>query len=227
MLPTSFPPLLKGSAHVKVCGLTRAEDAQLALDLGASFIGLIFAAESPRRVTREQAKAVLDGLRTSEENPVLPIGVFVHEPIEEIVDLVETLGLAGVQMHSERLPEEIGVVPVPVIQAVRVGGTENEEEIETALKIGPVLLDTFVKGKMGGTGKTFDHAIAQPFLGQGAVFIAGGLNPENIGSIVSEFRTRGALPYAFDVSSGLEESPGVKSPEKMRKFFAEVERALQ
>ena len=225
MLPTSFPPLLRGSAHLKICGLTRAEDAQLALELGASFIGLIFAEKSPRRITARQAAGLLGEVRSRARQPILAVGVFVNEPIGEILELAETLQLAAVQLHARPI-DEIALLPVPVVQTVRVGGPEVGEEIASSLRRGPVLLDTFVKGVHGGTGKTFEHSIAKPFLGQGAIFIAGGLNPENIGSVVAAFREQGGLPYAFDASSGLEESPGVKSPEKMRKFFAQAKRAL-
>lgn len=226
MLPTSFPPLLKGSVHIKVCGLTRAEDAQLALDLGASFIGLIFAEGTPRQLTEEQAAALLKQVRATARGPVLPVGVFVDEPIQDILRLVEHLGLGAVQLHHQRPVDDIAILPVPVVQSVRIAGPESSEEISSSLYYGPVLLDTFVKGKMGGTGKTFDHSLAQPFLGQGPIFVAGGLNPENIAEIIAGFRQRGALPYALDVSSGLESEPRIKSHDKVRRFFAEVQRAL-
>ncbi len=220
-LPESTP-----RPRVKVCGLRRAGDALLALELGASFLGLIFAEGTPRCLSEEQAASLLEEVRAKAEAPVRPVGVFVHEPADRILHLSRRLGLAAVQLHAPVPDGELAPLGIPVVRAVRIKGPESSPDIETALEKGPVLLDAFAEGRHGGTGKVFDHALAVPFIPKGTVLIAGGLNPGNIGGIAETLKNARALPYAFDVSSGLEESPGVKSAEKMRAFFAALEEAL-
>ncbi|MEQ8818671.1 MAG: phosphoribosylanthranilate isomerase [Sumerlaeia bacterium] len=208
-----------------MCGLTLAEDALLALELGASFLGLIFAEGTPRCLTLEDARALLGEVRARSARPVRPFGVFVHEPVGRMVTIVRELDLAAVQLHGEAHADEaLSALPVPAIRAVRVKGPESAAEIEPILSArGVVLLDTYAKGQHGGTGKTFDHDVARPFFGRGRVFLAGGLTPDNIGAVAGELGPE--LPYAFDVSSGLEEAPRRKSAEKMRRFFGALEAA--
>jgi len=214
-----FPPA-QSHPHVKVCGLTRADDAALAVELGAAFIGLIFARESPRHVDEGRAAALLDELRAAGHSP-RAIGVFVNEPLAEMAALADKLGLAAVQVHRALPLEASDEVPVPLLRAIRVRGAQDDGAIREAIASGYALLDTFVEGTHGGTGKVFDHSLALPHLASGRVFIAGGLNPGNIAAIAGRFREAGAgVPYAFDVSSGLEASPGVKDHAKMRAFFA-------
>lgn len=228
MIPATFPPPAD-APHVKVCGMTRLEDARLAIELGAAFLGLVFAEESPRRVSRVQARALLAALRGEfGDERVRPVGVFVSEPAGEIAALAEELRLAAVQLHTVRPPEERRRIAVPILQAVRVRGEQSASDIAEAAARGAVLLDSFAEGKHGGTGKLFDHALAVAPIHAGAtVFIAGGLKADNIGEIAARLREAAALPYAFDVSSGLEESPGHKSAAKMQAFFAALRQALE
>ena len=226
-IPEGFPPADPLRPHVKVCGLTRAEDALAALSFGASFFGLIFAEGTPRCLTREEAAALVGEVRANADNPVRPVGVFVHEPLDMIRKLIAELGLAAVQLHGDHTPEETRDLGVPVLQAVRMKGPESAGEIETAREAGRVpLLDAFVAGQYGGTGKVFDHDLAVPHIMRGPVFIAGGLNPDNIRSVSGKLKAAGAVPYAFDISSGLEEKPRVKSMDKMERFFGELRKAF-
>lgn len=218
-LPSTFPPPAQ-APHVKVCGLTRATDALLALELGAAFLGLIFADESPRRIPMTTAVKMLAEVREKASVPVRPVGVFVDEPIGLIEESVERLGLVAVQLHGAHDENTLAArLTIPVVRAVRVRGPQSREAIICAQKLGPVLLDAFAEGRHGGTGKTFDHALAVEPIGRGPVFIAGGLNPGNIGEIAARLGEAGSQPYAWDVSSGLEERPGVKSADRMRAFF--------
>lgn len=222
-LPPGFPRPVAAQSHVKICGLTRVADARLAIELGAAFIGLIFAAESPRRLDIEQAEELLAGLRRNLPGKAIrPIGVFVHEPVAIICEAIDRLGLAAVQLHAARTAEELACIAVPVVQAVQVRGDEDGPAIREAQQRGAVLLDTFVDGQHGGTGKVFDHGLAVPFIQSGAVFIAGGLKPENISRIAERLRQANARPYCFDASSGLESAPGIKDEEKMRRFFEDL-----
>ncbi len=216
-----------GHPHIKICGLRRPQDALLALELGASFLGVIFAEGTPRCLETGEAAALLDEVRAKAKVPVRPIGVFVHEPIEHIRALVKSLGLAAVQLHAPKPEEDFARFPVPVIRAVRVRGEESRKEIESAMGRGPVLLDAFVEGRHGGTGRVFDHDLAIPHIPKGKVFIAGGLNPDNIGGVAQALANAGALPYAFDASSGLEVSAGIKSDEKLKTFFASFTDVVQ
>lgn len=221
--PLGFPAATR-PPRVKVCGLTRWEDARQALELGASFLGFIFA-DSPRRVTRDRVAAILAQLRGDVSDPsmVRPVGVFVREPARDIATLAHALGLYAVQLHRPATAEDdAALAGLRVLHAVSVRGPESQGEIVAALDRGAVLLDAFVAGMAGGTGKVFDHRLAEPFFSSGRVWIAGGLNPENIGGIAATLSGGGEPPYAFDVSSGLEESPGVKSPRKMAEFFANL-----
>lgn len=208
--------------RVKVCGLTNANDARLALAEGASFLGFIFA-DSPRRVSRDQVAAILDELRsTSRIDPksIRPVGVFVNEPADAIAALARELGLFAVQLHRAPTPDDdAALAGLRVLRAVSVRGPESQGDIIAALDRGAVLLDAFAPGLHGGTGKVFDHRLAEPFLSSGRVWIAGGLNPDNIGAIAATLAQGRDVPYAFDVSSGLEQSPGVKSAQKMNRFF--------
>ncbi|MDK2973046.1 MAG: phosphoribosylanthranilate isomerase [Candidatus Sumerlaeota bacterium] len=200
----------------------------MAIRLGAAYIGLIFTRESPRCLSLPEAAELLGGVWDEATDPksVRPIGVFVQEPAHEIRNTIESLGLVAVQVHGEYSASDFASFGVPVIRAVRMKGPESHGEVVRALSDGPVVLDSFVEGKSGGTGKLFDHELAIPHIRRGQVFVAGGLNPENIADAAQRLSEAGALPYAFDVSSGLEVSPGIKSPIKMTRFFAALRGAL-
>jgi phosphoribosylanthranilate isomerase len=150
------------------------------------------------------------------------VGVFVHEPIELIAEAAVALGLHAVQLHRTATEGDSDRLPVPLWRAIQVRGPQTAPEIAAAVRLGPVLLDAFVAGREGGTGKTFDHALARPHFGAGTVMIAGGLNPGNIAGIAASLAATPPWPYAFDVSSGLESEPGVKDHARVRAFFAEL-----
>lgn len=217
--PPTSPP------RVKVCGLTRVEDARRAVELGASFLGFIFAGESPRCTTGDHVASILKELRSDavDAESIRPVGVFVNEPAEDIAALAAALDLYAVQLHRDPTAEDEAVLSrLRLLRAISVRGAESTPAIHHALDRGSVLLDAFVPGMAGGTGKVFDHRLAEPFFGTGRVWIAGGLNPDNIGSIAATLAAGAHAPYAFDVSSGLESAPGVKSAAKLDAFFANL-----
>lgn len=213
-------PAENSTPHVKICGLTRAADATLAIELGAAFLGLIFAVKSPRRVPMEAAREIAR-LAASAHIPVF--GVFVDEPVEAMLALKEEIGLAALQIHGSIPPE----LPVNwVIPAVAIRSEADGAALLGADLAHPALLaDAFAAGMHGGTGKVFDHRYVQPLFTQRRIFVAGGLTPENIGSIVAGLAD-GPLPYAFDLSSGVESSPGVKDPARLRSFFTNLAEAF-
>jgi phosphoribosylanthranilate isomerase len=196
------------SLWVKICGVRRPEDAVAAARAGASAIGLNFAAESPRRVSRGEARAIADEVRGRVE----VVGVFVNAPYEEIVRLDEAVGLDRIQLHGEETPEMVARFGGKAYKAVRVGAPRDVADL--GRWGGPwVLLDAFAPNARGGTGASFDWALARG-AGRGArVVLAGGLTPENVAEAV-----RAAGPAGVDTASGVERAPGVKDPERIAAF---------
>ncbi|MBE0429405.1 MAG: phosphoribosylanthranilate isomerase [Thermoleophilia bacterium] len=201
--------------RIKICGITSREDAVRAAGLGAWAIGVILAPESPRRVDLEQAAGITEAVPPG----VGRFGVFVNADVEEIAEAVSRCGLTGVQMHGEESPEQCLQVRrragVAVIKAIRVAGGDLMASVvrfDTDL----VLLDTYHPERRGGTGVPFDWnlAAALPEDIRRRLVLSGGLTPENVAEAVTR-----VSPFAVDVSSGIEERPGVKDPERMKKLF--------
>ena len=200
---------------VKVCGVTNVEDALAALDAGADMLGFNFYARSPRYVTPAAARKIVEQL----PERVSCVGVFVNEPAPaEVERIARAAGLGAVQLHGDESPEfcrRLG--GLTTIKALRVGADYTPESA-AAYQTDAVLLDAYVAGARGGTGHTFDWTLAALTRGRvPRLFLAGGLNPDNVASAVAAVR-----PYAVDVCSGVETSPGRKSPELMRRFLRAV-----
>lgn len=202
--------------RVKICGLTRARDAALAVELGAWALGVIFAPESKRRVTPDQAAAVLAAAPAGIER----IGVFVNEDPGEIIAAVRACSLTGVQLHGEESPADCerirSACGVAVIKALRVAGEADVERV-VQFDTDYILLDTYDPGRRGGTGQAFDWnlALALPDLTRSArLILSGGLDPGNVHRAVAQ-----VAPFAVDVSSGVESAPGIKDREKMIQLF--------
>ena len=219
-------PVPQKVPHIKICGLKRPQDAGLALELGASFLGLILTEKSPRHLPAAEARELVAEVRRRFGEQVRFIGVFVDEDPAEVVRLYEELGLFAIQAHrnveqlSELLPPQRVIPALAIRDEADAARADEFRSNHTALHA-----DAFSPTAHGGTGKVFDHRFVQPYFARTRVLIAGGLNPENIEEILFRL-TPGGLPYAFDLSSGIEESPGVKSERKMRRFFEEFHRAL-
>ncbi len=219
-------PRLGTKPHIKICGLRRLEDAVLAVDLGASFLGIILTSQSPRHLSLSDAEALTSGLRARFPDSKLRfIGVFVDEAPEEIAEAQHRLGLAAVQVHGP-LPGG-GIALAAVIPALRIRSQETANSIDNLPQDHPaVLCDAFHEGLHGGTGKTFDHELVAPYFEKRRVFVAGGINPDNIAGMVTSLCDAGSLPYAFDLSSGVEQAPGVKDHAKLRRFFENYNRSF-
>ena len=196
---------------VKVCGLRRASDVEVAVEAGASAIGLVLAPNSPRFVTESQAAGL------GVDAPVLRVIVTVDLTPHELMAAVAATGAGGVQPHGVHHQEAARVAqgeglfvlhPVPVREAVEVSMVPGGQI---------PLLDTYQPGSHGGTGRAFDWEVipdlARPFV------LAGGLGPTNVAEAI-----RRVAPWGVDASSGLESSPGVKDPDRIRKY---VERAVE
>lgn len=202
--------------RIKVCGITNAEDAAAAVAAGADAIGVIFA-PSPRQVSIEQAVEALAVVPP----PVARVGVFVDASPEFIAEAIAACGLTSVQFSGTESPEDCDAVSAPVIKTVPIGmdfgltGAEPFRDHAAAL-----LLDTYVAGKAGGTSQTFDWRPLGAVPGWAPFFVAGGLTPDNVGACIAVLR-----PYAVDVSSGVERSPGVKDHAKLSELCAAVRAA--
>ncbi|MCI0484136.1 MAG: phosphoribosylanthranilate isomerase [candidate division NC10 bacterium] len=202
--------------RVKICGITNAKDAEIAVEAGADALGFIFVAGTPRWIDPDAARAIVDDLPPF----VSPVGVFADHPVAEIERVIDRCGFRTVQLHGSEAPEYCRQLTVSVIKTFRVrpGGPPPPFE---AYRVHAFLLDTFVEGKLGGTGKTFPLEVASSAKAFGRVIIAGGLTPENVLQVIREVH-----PYAVDVSSGVESKPGRKDPQKLRDFIARARGAV-
>ena len=203
--------------RVKICGITRWQDAQLAVDLGAAALGFNFYRLSPRYIDPSAARAIILKLPPL----VTAVGIFADEPDDQHVGLVAREARATVvQLHGPRYPPLDGALAgFTPIRAVAVRQDFRPESLGD-LGGGAFLLDAFDPDLLGGTGKPFNWTLAQGANRFGTIILAGGLTPENVGQAIHEVR-----PFAVDVASGVETTPGVKDTNKLRAFFQEVERA--
>jgi phosphoribosylanthranilate isomerase len=202
--------------RIKICGVRRPADAAVAVAAGADAIGLVFA-DSPRRVTFEEARAVTSAVPA----PVARVGVFVDASEEQVAQAVAACGLTHVQFHGSESPERCAGAPVPVIKAFRVGSGFDFGALEPyRATVSALLLDSCVPGSAGGTGRSFDWGLLAEALLWAPVILAGGLRPDNVGRAIATAR-----PFAVDVSSGVEVRPGEKDPVVMEAFVRAVARA--
>ena len=191
---------------IKICGITRVEDAQLAADLGASFVGFVLWPNSPRAITLDRLQKIVAKL----PNTVTPVGVFVN-PTRDEVNGAAGAGIKVAQIHGDAPG---GVRGVEVIRAVHLA-LGARDEIEPYVEDRKILLDANDPVRHGGTGKTIDWSRARAVAQKRQVFLAGGLTPDNVKRAIAEVR-----PFAVDVSSGVESKPGIKDPELMKRFIA-------
>lgn len=199
--------------RIKICGITRPEDAEQAAKLGADAIGLVFYGPSPRNVDVEQASAVVDALPPF----VTSVGLFVNASVDEIKAVLEHVNLDLLQFHGDESPEFCASFDRPWIKAIRMAeGVDLQAEAERYAQSWGLLLDAYHPALPGGTGESFEWARVPADLST-SVVLAGGLNAENVAEAVATVR-----PYAVDVSGGVEAEKGVKDWGKMADFVAAV-----
>jgi phosphoribosylanthranilate isomerase len=198
---------------VKICGITRPQDADLVVSLGADYMGVILYEGSKRFVPPERRRELL------RFGGVIKVAVFVNPSLSEVEDAVAE-GFDLIQLHGEEPLEFAKRVGMErVIKAFRIRDSLPELDEEWR-RCHAVLLDTYSEHSYGGTGKTFNWQIATSLVKDGwRVFLSGGLSPENVSRAIGEVK-----PYCVDVSSGVESAPGVKDPQKLRKFIEEVKK---
>lgn len=202
---------------VKICGITRVEDARLAVELGAAALGFNFYRPSPRYIEPGAARRIIAQLPPL----VMAVGVFADETEgEHVAAVAREAGVSAVQLHGPKFPALDGALEnYRVIRGIAVRQGLDPADW-SRLAASAFLLDAFDPELLGGTGKTFDWSLAREAKRYGPIILAGGLTPENVGRAVREVR-----PYAVDVASGVESAPGKKDPAKLRAFFAAVEEA--
>lgn len=205
------------SVRVKICGVTNAADAALAVEYGADLIGLNFYPRSPRCVTLEVAREIRAVIPAN----ILCVGVFVNANRPQIASLLEQLHLDLVQFHGDESDNDLGGWACHTIKAVRIAQDGAFPDIHQA-PTNYILLDTYKAGRYGGTGETFVWERIVPFVSHypGRIILAGGLTPENVSLAVHTVR-----PWAVDVASGVEAAPGRKDPEKLRAFITNAKTA--
>jgi phosphoribosylanthranilate isomerase len=200
---------------VKVCGITRLTDALQAVQAGATALGFVFWSHSPRYVTPERAAEIIGELPST----IVTVGVFVNEPVDSIREVVARSRITTVQLHGDEPPAYADGLSWPIIRSVSV---------EEAAEAGPAwpretvfLVDAVDPVRRGGTGGRVDWPRAAAVARNWRIVLAGGLTPENVAQAIATVR-----PYGVDVSSGVEQSPGVKDFDKVARFVANARSAF-
>lgn len=201
--------------RVKICGITRREDAWEAIRQGADAIGLVFYPPSPRALSIEKAREVVHGLPPF----VTVVGLFVDEPRENVVRTLQDVRIDLIQFHGQEPPGACSGFGRPYVKAVRMRDGIDLQQIRREYdEASALLLDTYRPGQPGGTGAVFDwSAIPQELAGE--IILAGGLDPDNVETAVRQVR-----PYAVDVSGGVERRKGIKDGARIAAFLRGVER---
>ncbi|MCB1671898.1 MAG: phosphoribosylanthranilate isomerase [Gammaproteobacteria bacterium] len=202
--------------RIKICGITRAEDARLAADLGADALGLVFHPASSRALNPDSIANVVGRLPAF----VTVVGLFVDPELALVQQVLETGLVQCLQFHGNESVDFCRSFGVPFIKAIRVRDLDQaRRQLQPFQGQCSVILDAYVKGRPGGTGEAFDWSLAKAVVSDGhnPVILAGGLTPENVASAIAA-----VSPYGVDVSTGVEQRPGIKDPDKLRRFFDAV-----
>lgn len=202
--------------RVKTCGITRRDDALIAMEAGVHALGLVFHPESPRFIAPSQAREMILSLP-----PLVSwVGVFVNQYVEVVLETARQVGLDTIQLHGEESRQECHYClekGFRVVKAIRVA---SEEDLKVSEKyrgaVSAILLDTRVTGEYGGTGRTFPWKLALQ-VKDIPIILAGGLNPENVAQAIAKVH-----PWGVDVSSGVEMAPGLKDPMLIREFMNNI-----
>ena len=200
--------------RIKICGITNLEDALLAAGLGADALGFIFA-PSPRQINSAKAREIIKKIPPF----ISSVGVFVNEKLEKIRKLADECLLDYIQLHGEESPEFCRtLLPQKIIKSFRIKEKKSLEQVSSYFQLRAILLDTFVEGKAGGTGTTFNWQLAREIKKTGKpIILSGGLSPENVRQAIES-----VAPFAVDVSSGIESHPGKKDKVRLTAFIKGV-----
>jgi phosphoribosylanthranilate isomerase len=207
------------TVRVKICGVTRLQDAQLAVSLGAWAVGMVFDRGSPRCTEPDVAAEIGATLKRRAEL----VGVFVNAPLDEVAALAESSALTVVQLHGDEGPsycrEAARRTGLKVIKAARVRDAATVRAL-SAYRTDYHMLDAHVPGKAGGTGERFDWALVADHPDKTPVILSGGIRADNVAEAIDTVN-----PFAVDCASGVEVSPGVKDAGKLERLFEAVRAA--
>jgi phosphoribosylanthranilate isomerase len=201
--------------RVKICGLTRVEDAELAVALGADAIGMVFWPKSPRVVNVAQARLIVRAVPSF----VARVGVFVDLPPHDVAAIAADVGLDVVQLHGSESIDDAGRVGERVLKAVTLQTDEAVAEVSAWPPEIIPLVDAHDTDLRGGTGRVANWPRAASLARVRPIVLAGGLHAENVATAMREVQ-----PWAVDVSSGVESAPGIKNADRMRALFAAIDR---
>ncbi len=211
---------------IKICGITNLEDAKLAANAGADYLGFIFYPPSSRYVEAETVREIIRVMRetyfvnTAHESRITKyVGVFVNTPADEVRRLMDFCGLDFAQLHGDESPEMVASFGGRAFKAINPQSLAVAEKTASLVtRHSPfLLLDAFHPTMRGGTGKTADWDLAASIARKYPLLLAGGLTPENVATAIARVK-----PFGVDVSSGVEAVPGKKDPDKVRAFIAQV-----
>ena len=199
---------------VKICGLTTLEDARFVSGALADYLGFIFYPDSPRYIEPAKAGAIINWL----EGPG-KVGVFVNQPLDDVNSIARQTGRDYVQLHGNESPDYCSLVEKPIIKAFHIGKDTDPEELVSRIEpyldqVDYLLFDTKSESEWGGTGQSFDWNILDEVSSDKPFFLSGGLHSQNVKNAIQTVQ-----PYAVDLSSGLEDSPGLKDFDKIELFF--------
>lgn len=207
--------MLHSTPKIKLCGITRETDAQFAASLGVDALGFVLA-ESPRRVDPHVVRKITLSLPPF----VSTVGVFVDADMDSVSQMAAFCRLDWIQLHGNETPDYCKALNLRLLKAIRVKDRQCVELMAVYKGcVNGFVLDTYVKGQQGGTGKAFDWTLAREAGKYGPVILSGGLTPENVREAI-----QAVCPHGVDVSSGVESRPGIKDHDKMRRF---VEQAMK
>ena len=198
---------------VKICGITRLEDALAAVRCGADAIGFMCWPDSPRWIEPGRAQSIVAQLPPF----VTPVGVFVNQPVEEVNEVVAVARLGAVQLHGDETADYAKTIHRPVVKTMDVALAADAAVDQVWPSPAMILLDAHDPVKRGGTGRTIDWAAAAAVAARRRVLLAGGLTPENVASAVNIVK-----PYGIDLASGVEDAPGVKNHGRLRALFEAI-----
>jgi len=203
---------LNDTLKVKFCGMTREQDVELAVSLGVDAIGMILKADSPRHIGLDQANR----LRKLIPDTIKLVGVFVNPSIEDVSKAADNCGIDLVQLHGEESPDLAQDLSLPVVKAIRARSLDYiDSQIKSFTSACAFLIDPYVKGQHGGTGKQLNAELWPQQHSSKKLILAGGLSPANVLQAIGS-----CAPYGVDLNSGLEDSPGIKNHDSMRDVMA-------
>lgn len=202
---------------IKICGLTREEDALCAAELGADFLGFIFVPGTPRHMEPERAALIASAVRSQVGEPKF-VGVFRDASPDYIREIASIVGLDLVQLQGNESDDEVRDLGIPAVKALRV--RDALPDTHAVPHASWLLFDTYDERRSGGTGRRFDWSLLAGFDRTKPFFLSGGITPDNIAAAISSVR-----PDAIDLASGVESEPGIKDHDKLTRLFERVKRA--